>query len=136
MRPVSLQQFNFRNMLSVETPTLNECKTVKWTRKGPFPGNPAFPDTCMRMSPNEEDRDIEINLSRACITYSDGVWNDVSNPQRVPTTTNPIVSENICLKKRVETLIRTAAISEIEVQQLKEEIREAKEILAQLAQTA
>jgi mevalonate kinase len=58
----------------------------------------------------------------------------MTNTDRVPTTINPIVSENICLKKRVETLIRTAAISDIEVQQLKEEIREAQEILAQLAQ--
>ena len=129
-------QYHPNNMLSVPNPTLDECKTVRWTRKGPFTGNPVFPDTCIRMSPNEEDREIEINLSRAKLSYADGVWNDVSNPQKVPTTTNPIVSENICLKKRVETLIRTAAISEIEVQQLKAEIREAKEILAQLAQAA
>lgn len=107
---------------------------VKWTRKGAFLGNPTYPETCMRMSPNEEDREIKIKLSRSRLLYSDGVWNDVTNPNNIPTTTNPIVSENLVLKKRVETLIRTAAISEIEVQQLKEEIREAKQILAQLAQ--
>ena len=107
---------------------------VKWSRKGMFTGNPMHPDTCVRMSPNQLDRDIKIKLSRSKLVYSDGVWNDVTNPENIPEATNPVVSENIVLKKRVETLIRTAAISEIEVQQLKEEIREAKQILAQLAQ--
>jgi hypothetical protein len=53
--------------------------------------------------------------------------------QSTSTTVNPVVAENIFLKKRVETLLRTAAISEIEVRQLKQEIREAREILSQLA---
>ena len=93
-----------------------------------------YPDTVRRTVPNEQDRDISIKLTNSKVIYQDGLWNDVTNPNDIPTTTNPIVSENICLKRRVETLIRTAAISEIEVQQLKEEIKEAKQILAQLAQ--
>ncbi|OHT04102.1 hypothetical protein TRFO_06396 [Tritrichomonas foetus] len=121
-------------MLSVQTPTLLELGNVKWTRKGPFRGNLDYPDTVPRSAPNDQDREITVKLSNNKILYKEGVWNDITSPNDIPTTTNPIVSENICLKRRVETLIRTAAISEIEVQQLKEEIREAKQILAQLAQ--
>lgn len=45
-----------------------------------------------------------------------------------------MVTENLVLKKRIETLLRTTAISEIEVQQIKEEIEEARQIIAQLEQ--
>lgn len=116
-------------------PSYEQLQQVKWTRKGPYQGNPVmFPDTARLPVQNEMDRTFTINLSRNQLRYKNGVWNDTTDTTAVPTTINPIVSENICLKKRVETLIRTAAISEIEVQQLKEEIREAKRILAQLAQ--
>lgn len=121
-------------MLSNPSPSYDELQKIRWTRKGPFQGLLDYPDTVRRAVPNEQDRDISIKLSNSKVIYQNGVWNDITNPNDIPTTTNPIVSENICLKRRVETLIRTAAISEIEVQQLKEEIKEAKQILAQLAQ--
>jgi hypothetical protein len=116
-----------------EHPTLAELASVKWTKKGPFHGNIQFRDTLRREVPNQEDRPIELNLNGNLLRYEDGAWDDTTNPDDAPTTVNPVVSENICLKKRVETLIRTAAMSEIEVRQLKQELREAREILAQLA---
>lgn len=121
-------------MLSNPSPSYEELQKIKWTKKGMYQGLLEYPDTVRRTVPNEQDRDISIKLTNSKVIYQDGLWNDVTNPNDIPTTTNPIVSENICLKRRVETLIRTAAISEIEVQQLKEEIKEAKQILAQLAQ--
>jgi hypothetical protein len=121
-------------MLREEDPTYEALQQVRWTRKGLFRGNPSFPETVPLRSLEPSDRDIEITLTRNDLVYHNGKWNDLTNTDRVPTTINPIVSENICLRKRVETLIRTAAISDIEVQQLKQEIQEAQEILAQLAQ--
>ena len=121
-------------MLSKPDPTIDELRPLKWTRKGIFKGSNEYPDTLPRGVINDKDREIRIELSHNKMIYQDGVWNDITNPNDVPTTVNPIVSENICLKRRVETLTRTAAISEIEVQQLKAEIKEAKEILAQLEQ--
>jgi hypothetical protein len=116
--------------------SLAELRAVRWTKKGPFHGNPQFPDTCRLMSPNTDDRKILIKLSGNRLQYEDGAWNDITDPDAVQAAANPVVAENIVLKKRVETLIRTAAISEIEVRQLKEEIREAKQILSQLAEVA
>ena len=124
----------FKRMLSNPHPTFEDLQKIKWTKKGPFPGSYEYPNTIARNVPNHEDRDVTIKLSNNQIVYHDGVWNDNTNPNDIPTTTNPLVSENICLKRRVETLIRTAAISDIEVQQLKEEIKEAEQILKQLAQ--
>ncbi|KAK8889391.1 hypothetical protein M9Y10_034137 [Tritrichomonas musculus] len=121
-------------MLSNPNPTYEDLQKIKWTKKGIYQGLYEYEDTVRRQVPNDDDRPIKIKLSNSKIKYDDGVWNDLTAPDDIPTTTNPVVSENICLKRRVETLIRTAAISEIEVQQLKEEIKEAKQILAQLAQ--
>lgn len=121
-------------MLSNPNPTYEDLQKIKWTKKGIYQGLYEYEDTVRRQVPNDDDRPIKIKLSNCKIKYDDGVWNDLTAPDDIPTTTNPVVSENICLKRRVETLIRTAAISEIEVQQLKEEIKEAKQILAQLAQ--
>jgi hypothetical protein len=121
-------------MLSQETPTFEELQATKWTRKGFFRGNQLFPETLPRTSVNTDDLDVNLRLSRNELIYHGGKWIDLTNTEQVPTTVNPIVSENICLKKRVETLIRTAAISDIEVQQLKDDIRDAKQILEQLAQ--
>jgi hypothetical protein len=115
-------------------PSLAQLHVAKWTRKGPFQGHPDYPGTTRRDSQNEDDGAIAISLTGNALDYRGGVWKDLTNPDAAPTTVNPVVSENICLKKRVETLIRTAAISEIEVRHLKEEIREAKQILRQLAQ--
>ena len=116
-------------------PTLSEMREVKWTKKGAFRGSSNFPETLPRSTPNFEDRSFQINLTGNCLAYENGSWNNVTpSPDSEVVSTDPLISENICLKKRVETLIRAAAISEIEVQQLKEQIREAKQILAQLAQ--
>jgi hypothetical protein len=114
-------------------PTLASLHDVRWTKKGIYQGHPSFKGSLRLDVPNIEDRRVELNLNGNRLSYEDGKWTDETNPDDVPTTVNPVVSENICLKKRVETLIRTAAISEIEVRQLKREIREAREILAQLA---
>jgi hypothetical protein len=115
-------------------PSLAELHTAKWTRKGLFHGDPDYPETTRFAFRNDVDRAITISLTGNDLEYREGVWQDLTNPDAAPTTVNPVVSENICLKKRVETLIRTAAISEIEVRHLKEEIREAKQILQELAQ--
>lgn len=107
-------------------PTLPELRQYCWKKKaltGTFPRG--------RISPDEQG--FSIHLNRNEIEFSNnGKWVDETNPEAVPTTTNPIVSENRILRQRVETLTRTAAISEIEVQQLKAEIAEAEQILEQL----
>ena len=110
----------------------NEAYT-KWPKKSAFAGK-GIPGYYPRANITPENEGFSIKLSNNVLQYEAGLWNDASNPESVPTTTNPIVSENIVLKRRVETLTRTAAISEIEVQQLKAQIKEAKEILAQLEQ--
>jgi hypothetical protein len=118
---------------SMQTPTLRELQGVRWTKKGIYQGNPQFRDTLRLDVPNQEDRQIEVSINGNVLLYEDGAWTDATNPENVPTTVHPAIAENICLKKRVETLIRTAAISEIEVRQLKQEIQEARTILSQLA---
>jgi hypothetical protein len=118
---------------AMESPTLRQLQAVKWTKKGIYQGNPQFKDTLRLEVPNQEDRPIEVTINGNVLLYEDGAWTDATNPDDVPTTVHPAVAENICLKKRVETLIRTAAISEIEVRQLKQEIQEARTILSQLA---
>ena len=113
--------------------TLQELKATRWPKKSPF-GTARLPYHFPRENITAQNEGFTIKLSNNVLEYQAGLWNDTSNPEAIPTTTNPIVSENIVLKRRVETLTRTAAISEIEVQQLKAEIKEAKEILAQLEQ--
>jgi hypothetical protein len=67
------------------------------------------------------DFPIDLNLNGNDLYYEDGKSTNAVNPDDIPTTVNPVGAGNICLKKRV-ALIRTAAISEIEVRQLKLEI--------------
>jgi hypothetical protein len=109
---------------SKRPPTLAGLREARWTKKGIFYGYPSFKGTLRLDVPNHDDRPIDLNLNGNHLFYEDGKWTDATNPDDIPTTVNPVVAENICLKKRVETLIRTAAISEIEVRQLKREIRE------------
>ena len=114
--------------------TLAELRGTRWPKKSAFGGGGRLAGHFPRENITAQNEGFSIKLSNNVLEYDAGLWNDASNPEAVPTTTNPIVSENIVLKRRVETLTRTAAISEIEVQQLKAEIKEAKEILAQLEQ--
>jgi hypothetical protein len=117
-------------------PTLEQLKKLAWTKKGQYQGDrarpAAFPDTCPRAFINKDDREITIKLTGSGLRYKDGLWNDNTDGAAIKAAQNPVLAENTVLKKRVETLIRTVAISEIQVRQLKEEIREAKQILTQL----
>ena len=113
--------------------TLEELRNTKWPRKSAF-STPSLPGHFPRADITPDNEGFSIKLSNNQLNYVGGKWVDASNHDSVPTTVNPIVSENTCLKRRVETLTRTAAISEIEVQRLKADIKEAKEILAQLEQ--
>ena len=101
--------------------TLNELKKKTWKK------NSKTQDIII-----DDNKNIKLNFYKNKIIYSNGKWIDVSNPNENPTTTNPLVSENITLKKRIEALTRTAAISFLEVEQLNKKIKEAEEILAQL----
>lgn len=120
-------------MIEEKLPELAELRGMKWPKKTTF-SVPELPGTYPRVNITPDNEGFGVSLSNNKIVYDRGQWVDLSNPGEKPTTTNPIVSENICLKRRVETLTRTAAISEIEVQHLREEIKEARAILAQLTQ--
>ena len=101
---------------------LSDLRQIKWTKRDSYPA-----------INNIDSASFSIKLSKNTILYEKGQWVDMSNPLEKPTTINTLVSENEVLKRRIDTLTRTAAISYIEVKRLKEEIEEAKHILEQLS---
>lgn len=113
-------------------PTFDQLKEVRWTKKGRYRGNFNYPETLERKI-DDPVKTYIMKLGKTEFILENGYWNVIVNEDGVKHSTNPIIEKNTVYKQRIQALIRTAAISEIEIHELKEKIKEANEILTQLA---
>ena len=95
---------------------------IKWPQSGEF--NPPLKVN--------DGGDFNIQLSSNLLSFSasSSKWHDITPTGSKESAEDPLITQNICLKKRVEALKRTAAISYIEVQQLEAAIKEGESIIS------